>query len=197
MTKAWFLIFENEMMWGQNCCKILFFSQKKTRFPSLSFSVYTFLAGAEDQEQTISIELKKRWNISGLVGRVTEGSSGTNASKCVLNINSAEGRVNIQNQKRPNIVPQYLANIWIETNIARYLAKFWIGGCQHHNRRGLDLALQLVEAIHKNHLQTCTHKHKHKLFLQYPFWMVLVKCKPLRFKVFVLIKEKGLSFLDL
>ena len=59
MTKTWFLIFENEMMWGQNCCKILFFSQKKTRFPSLSFSVYTFLAGAEDQEQTISIELKK------------------------------------------------------------------------------------------------------------------------------------------
>ena len=100
---------------------------------------------------------KKRWNISGLVGRVTEGSSCTNASKCVLNINSAEGRVNIQNQKRPNIVPQYLANIWIETNIARYLAKFWIGGCQHHNRRGLDLALQLVEAIHKN----ITHKHTH------------------------------------
>ena len=81
-----------------------------------------------------------------LVGGITDGASATNTSKSVAKINSAEGRVNIQNQRRPNIAPQYLASIWNETNIARYLANFWIGVWQHRNRPGIDLAWQLVFA---------------------------------------------------
>ena len=85
-------------------------------------------------------------NLIELVGHITDGASATNTSKSVAKINSAEGRVNIQNQRRPNIAPQYLASIWNETNIARYLENFWIGVWQHRNRPGIDLAWPLVFA---------------------------------------------------
>ena len=97
----------------------------KVNFDILILSIYNWMLPAAS-------------NLIELVGHITDGASATNTSKSVAKINSAEGRVNIQNQRRPNIGPRYLASIWIETNIARYLANFWIGGWQHRN--GIEAA---------------------------------------------------------
>ena len=129
-------------------------------------------------------------NLIELVGHITDGASATNTSKSVAKINSAEGRVNIQNQSRPNIAPQYLASIWNETNIARYLANFWIRGCQHRNRPGIDLVWQLFFANRPTHVVL---SYQWRLFLPYCkclYVSVEVECNTMHYRLIGVMGKK-------